>query len=290
MDELTRLMNQLDNGGSFEQANFEENFNLIMKAMPGASHSAQLHQAISKVPVQHRGAVLQAFSAGSASNPAISKGVSGGMDSGVVHGLVISSVGDLNLTVTRSGVKTGVPLPFILFGANDLASEYNSTLTALIAQIPQSANLTATSVTVVSGNVVFSYTTTNAGGGTDTVTVTNLGNLNYRTFLANMTTNFFATKYFLLSISDETYNLSQFGQILLFGELSALGMTKANQLVIRSRTNSWMFRKDRVEVLLQEQEIVPDFSFAMNIVAVDGFAIGFDFFMSRRFKPQNIRG
>jgi hypothetical protein len=131
----------------------------------------------------------------------------------------------------------------------------------------------------VAGDIVFTYT---LQGNSDTVTISNLGNVNYKSFLTAMNNNYFATKYLLLSISDETYNQVQFGQPLLFGNLSALGLTKANQLVLRSRTNSWMFRKDRIEVVFPEQNITPDFSFAMSIIPVTGLSLGFDFFMSKR--------
>ncbi len=108
-----------------------------------------------------------------------------------------------------------------------------------------------------------------------------------RTFLASMNNNYFKTKNFLVSISDEAYNVQQFGLSLFFGVLSALGLTGANQLIFRSRTNSWQFRKDRVEVLLPEQKVVPEYSFAMEIIAVDAFNMGFDFFMSERYNLNN---
>ncbi len=115
------------------------------------------------------------------------------------------------------------------------------------------------------------------------VRVHNEGSVSMKAFLAGMNNNYFQTKNFLVSISDEQYNQQQFGQSLFFGLLSSLGLTGANQLIFRSRTNSWQFRKDRVEVLLPEQKIVPEYSFAMRIIAVDNFNMGFDFFMSARF-------
>ena len=98
-----------------------------------------------------------------------------------------------------------------------------------------------------------------------------------------MNNNYFKTKYVLLSINDESYNVQQFSQPLFYGLLSALGLTKANQLVLRSRTNSWMYRKDRIEILMSEQNITPDFSFAMSIIGIEGFTLGFDIFMSERY-------
>lgn len=203
----------------------------------------------------------------------------GGLESpeATIAALISESKGDLNITVTRTGANIDAPLPFVLFGSNDFTAGYASTLPGLMSGLP-----TGTAVAVSSaanGDILFTYTNSD---GTDVVKVSNVGNLNMKSFLASMTNNYFSTKYFLCSISNEDYNLQQYAQPLFFGLLSALGMSQANQLIFRSRTNSWQYRKDRVEVVLPEQKIVPDFSFAMSIIPVDGFSIGFDFFMSKR--------
>ncbi len=206
-----------------------------------------------------------------------------GDNSGAIFSMVANSKGDLNLTVTRAGVAVNAPLPFVLFGSNDFQNGYFDTLKSLTSGLPAGTTVAVSTSTV--GNIVFTYTD---GMNVDTVTIENLGNISMKNFLTSMNNNFFSTKYFLVSISDEDQNLLQFAQPLFFGKLSALGMTQANQLVFRSRTNSWQYRKDRVEVVLPEQTIVPDFSFAMSIIKVDGFAMGFDFFMSGRKNLNNL--
>lgn len=211
------------------------------------------------------------------------KHIGSGDNSAAIAGLIANSKGDLNLTITRDGVSIDAPLPFILFGSNDFTAGYVDTLKGLLSGLPPGTTVAVTSDAV--GNIVFTYTN---GMNVDTVTVNNLGNISMKSFLASMNNNFFKTKYFLVSISDETKNLIQFAQPLFFGKLSSLGMTQANQLVFRSRTNSWQFRKDRVEVVLPEQSIVPDFSFAMSIIKADGFSIGFDLFMSERSNLNKI--
>lgn len=218
-------------------------------------------------------------------NNGIVKHIGGGDNMSAVHSLVINSVGDLNLSVTRRSANINLPLPFVLFGLNDSQGGYTDSLKG---QVPAGITLVVTNEQDT-GNKLFTYTET-ASGEIDVIAVSNLGNINYLGFLNSMNNNYFKTKYFLLSISDETQNLQQFGQPLLFGLLSALGLTKANQLVLRSRTNSWQFRKDRIEAVLPEQKIVPDFSFVMNIVPVIDFVIGFDFFMSERKNLNRMAG
>ena len=268
MDELQMLLSDASN--DFSRSNFEESFNLA-----GGSRVAQV---IKSLPNEQQAVMINAMKqVANNSKGGITRRIGDAPSTDEIHSLISSSVGDLNLTVTRVGVNVAVPLPFILFGANDSTANYISTLNGLLNGLPAGTTLVVT--TSQAGDIVFTYT---LNANSDTVTITNLGNVNYKSFLTAMNNNYFATKYLLLSISDETYNLAQFGQPLLFGQLSALGLTKANQLVLRSRTNSWMFRKDRIEVVFPEQSITPDFSFAMSIIAVTNFSIGFDFFMSKR--------
>jgi len=270
MDELQLLLNGA--GGDFSRSNFEESFNLA------TGTGSKAVQVIGKLPQHEQAVIMNAMrQASSGNNNGITRKIGDAPSTDEIHSLISNSVGDLNLTVTRVGINVLAPLPFILFGANDSTANYVSTLNGLLNNLPVGTTLVVTTSTA--GDIVFTYT---LNGNSDTVTISNLGNVNYKSFLTAMNNNYFATKYLLLSISDETYNQAQFGQPLLFGNLSALGLTKANQLVLRSRTNSWMFRKDRIEVVFPEQNITPDFSFAMSIIAVTGFSIGFDFFMSKR--------
>lgn len=271
-------------GESFEDSNFEDaNFAGIAQLSGMSNSDVQTLQKAAKIKNQ----MIQ-------NNPALDiralqqrngivKHLGGGDNSAAISAIIANSKGDLNLTVTRGSANINSPLPFVLFGSNDFDAGYISTLASFMSNLPAG---TTVAVSVSStGNVVFTYTN---GANVDVITVSNLGNINYRSFLSSMDNNYFATKYFLASISDETYNLVQYAQPLFFGLLSALGMTKANQLVFRSRTNSWQYRKDRVEVVLPEQTITPDFSFAMSIVAVANFSMGFDFFMSQRVNMNKV--
>lgn len=263
-------------GDDFEASNFEDgNFDLDTKTF----------QAIKGLPVNVQQNIARSIAAAKQSS-AVNRGIVskvGQATAGEVNTLIAESVGDLNLTVKRVGVNVAAPLPFILFGLNDLAAKYASTLKGLLSGLPAGTTL---AITVnANGDIVFTYT---LEGNSDTVTISNLGNINYQAFLSSMNNNYFATKYVLISISDETYNTQQFAQPLLFGLLSSLGLTGANQMIFRSRTNSWMYRKDRIEVVLPEQKITPDFSFAMSIIAVNNFEIGFDFFMSQRINMNKM--
>lgn len=255
--QLEMLLAGLNDANSFEN-NFEaENFISDVKKMSPTTQKLVLNA------VKERNGIV--------------KHIGQGENHGEIYSLIANSKGDLNLTVTRSGVNIDAPLPYILFGSNDFSAGYFDTLSTLTKGLP--AGTTVAVTTSASGDIVFTYT---LAGNSDTVTISNLGNISYRNFLAGMNNNYFATRYFLTSISDEDQSLLQFSQPLFFGELSVLGMSKANQLVFRSRTNSWQFRKDRIEVVLPEQKVTPDFSFACSIVKVDGFTMGFDFFMSQR--------
>ncbi len=269
MNELDQLLANMG-----EDSNFENNFNLDSKAV----------SAIRQLAPQHQEAVLKTIA--SARQGQASKGIVsqvGQVNAGEVHSLIAESVGDLNLTVTRKGTNIDAPLPFILFGVNDLSADYSTTLRGLLSDLPDGTTLEVT--TSKSGDLVFTYT---KDENSDTVTISNLGNISYKAFLASMNNNFFATKYVLISVSDEDSATSQFAKPLIFGLLSSLGLTGANQMIFRSRTNSWMFRKDRIEVILPEQKITPDFSFAMSIIKVDNFELGFDFFMSRRLNMNKM--
>lgn len=255
MNNRNRNLNSLLNGmsGDFERSNFENSNNFTEEEIQ-----------IAQTAVRQRNGIVKHIGAGD--------------NSGAIAALVAQSVGDLNLTVTREGVNIDYPLPFVLFGSSDYTTGYLSTIRAFLTGIPGTPTLVV-SQSNTTGDVLFTYT---VGENSDVVRVANLGNVNYAAFLAQMNQNYFKTKYVLVSISNEAYNLTQFAQPLFYGLLSALGMKGANQLVFRSRTNSWQFRKDRVEVVMPEQEIVPDFSFVMSIIQIDDFAIGFDFFMSDR--------
>lgn len=261
MTNLEKLLANL--GSDFENSNFEQNnFNL------SDARQVLQHPAVTKALQVH---------AAQSSNGMIKHLGNSGDNSGAIHALVASSKGDLNLTVTRRGNSINAPLPFIMFGANDLNAGYISTLNGLLGNLPPGTTVAVS--TAANGDIVFTYVN---GVSTDTVTISNLGNINYKAFLASMNNNYFKTKYMLVSISDENQNLIQFAQPLFYGLLSSLGMTQANQVVFRSRTNSWQYRKDRIELVMPEQKITPDFSFAMSIVAVDNFSMGFDIFMSDR--------
>lgn len=197
-----------------------------------------------------------------------------------IAGIILESKGDLNLTVIRTGNSINTALPFVLFGANDFAAKYFATLSNLLAQVNAVVPGTTVAVTVsVGGNIVFTYTN---GMNVDVVTVLNLGNIPLANFMASMNNNYFATKFCEVTLSDPTKANAQFAFPFFYGVLSSLGANNANQIVFRSRSFSWSFRPEKIELLMPEQTIAPDFSFAMAILPVDGLSIGFDFFMSKR--------
>ncbi len=200
----------------------------------------------------------------------------GGSDiQGSIASIILESKGDLNLTVTRTGASIATALPFVLFGANDFAAKYFATLSNLMAMV----NAIVPGTTSAGGNIVFTYTN---GMNVDVVTVQNLGNIPLANFMASMNNNYFATKFCEVTLSDPTKANTQFAYPFFYGVLSSLGANNANQIVFRSRSFSWSFRPEKIELLMPEQTIAPDFSFAMLILPVDGLNIGFDFFMSKR--------
>lgn len=271
MDALERVLNELS--GDFERNNFD------------AGDNFSLAQDLKKLSPESKRqlATLVANSGNGNGNRSINQQGrmnkhTGGASEAHIYQLIAESVGDLNLTVTRVGTNINAALPFVLFALNDFEVGYIQSLAQMLAVLPAGTTLVVS--TTAAGNVVFSYSA--AGPVTDTVTISSLGAIPYLFFLKGMNTNSFKTKYFLVSISDATKNLLQFGQPLFFGDISTLGAQKSNMLVFRSRTNSWMYREDRVEVVLPEQNIAPAYGFAMNIIKEEGFSIGFDFFMSER--------
>ncbi len=248
--------------------------------MMGNSFESNLEQhadAIAELPIATQAVILNAMK----SNSGMINMGAGLTEHATWDSLIVNSKGDLNITVTREGASIAAPLPFVLFGSNDFQSGYNTTLRTFVFPVGYTCTVSTDATT---GDILFTYSNNT---NTDVVRVHNEGSVNMRTFLASMNNNYFKTKNFLVSISDEAYNVQQFGLSLFFGVLSALGLTGANQLIFRSRTNSWQFRKDRVEVLLPEQKVVPEYSFAMEIIAVDAFNMGFDFFMSERYNLNN---
>ncbi len=262
--------------GNFERSNFEStNLN---EPSPASTMAA-----IAKLPEQHQAAVVGALKSVATKAPAGLVSHIGVASSSDVNRLIQESIGDLNLSITRVGVNVDSVLPFILFGANDSVAKYASTIKQFLTVLPAGTTLAVT--TDNNGNIVFSYTLADA---TDTVTVSNLGNNNYQSFIASMQSKWFATKYMLLSITQPDFSQLQFAQPIFYGKLSSLGMTGANQLILRSRTQSWMFRPGIIEVIMPEQIISPDFSFAMYIIPVNNFQIGFDIFMSRSVQAGQL--
>ncbi len=282
MNELDQLLGEIS-GSNFERSNFETTHNLA---------TSKVAQALQTVRPEHQAVIVNAIkdahqmglnrAGDNGQGMGIAKKVGMGQES-AIYSLISESVGDLNLTVTRVGTNFAVALPFVLFGSNDFGSKYASTLKNLTAGITGLTSVTVAST--ATGDVTFSYVN---NAGTDVITITNLGNVNYTTFLNGMNNNFFATKFFELTISDATQSATQFANPLLFGVLSSLGLTNANQLVLRSRQFSWNFQKDKVEVVMPEQKITPDFSFSMSIESVEGLELGFDFYMSKRLNLNNM--
>ncbi len=245
-------------------------------------NSSNFEQTFEKMNLNEQTAIMNAIQ----DNAGIVKHIGDNNNQSAIFDIIQDSVGDLNLTITRVSANINQNLPFILFGAADYTAGYISTFNGLLTGLPGTISV-AVSYSNLTGNVIFTYTDSDSEAS-DTITVSNLGNINYAAFLASMNQNYFKTRYMLISISDENYNLTQFAQPLFYGELSSLGNKQANQLVFRSRTNSWQFRKDRVEVVMPEQKIVPSFSFAMSIIPVASFSIGFDIFMSDRANLNKV--
>ncbi len=265
---------------NFERSNFES-----MNA--DEPSPAATVAAIAKLPEVHQAAVMNAIKGGG--RKSMGTGLVshiGVASSSEVNALIQESIGDLNISITRVGTSIATNLPFILFGANDSVAKYASTIKQFFTTVLQAVPGTTLAVTTSdAGNIVFTYTN---GADSDTVTVSNLGNNNYQSFLASMQSKWFATKYMLLSITQPDFSQLQFAQPIFYGKLSSLGMTGANQLILRSRTQSWMFRPGIIEVIMPEQVISPDFSFAMFIIPVNNFQIGFDIFMSRSIQAGQL--
>ena len=192
------------------------------------------------------------------------------------------SKGDLNLTVIRNSANlldiNGNPviLPFVLFGSQDYTAGYASTLTPYIP-----AGLTFSISKDSLGNVIFTYIRV-SDSATDTITIYNLGNLNYASFLASQNQNYFATEYMKFFLPNDAQIPIQFAQPVLYGKLSALGAKNFNQLICRSRIHSWQYLAYILEVLMPEQTIVPDFGFILYMTGGARYSIGLDMFMSKR--------
>lgn len=188
--------------------------------------------------------------------------------------LIAESMGDLDLTITRDGATIDLSLPFVIFGFNDFASNYVSTLKNFV---PAGVTLAVTT-DPTTGNVIFTY---KQGDNVDTITIGFQGTNNYASFLQSMNQNKFSTKYIQYTISDET-KLIQYNEMLTYGLISSLGATRDNQLLPRTRRRATDFAKDIIEIVMPEQIITPAYSIVQNIIAVDGFQIGMNIFMATR--------
>lgn len=219
----------------------------------------------------------------------------GGKGSGVstpelITHYIDSSVGDLNLVVTRltaaiigtNGLPA--PLPYILFAPNEVSSQFNASLSGFIPRIPTLSYSVATDA--ATGNIIITWVTT-APAASDVITISNSGLTNYSTFLGGMAQNFFKTKYAQYTITDGSalgYNKQQYNQMVSFGALGALGKKDVNQILPNSRRMSWDFQPDIVNMLFGGTEItvVPEYSFVQNIIGVANTQIGWNFYMSAR--------
>lgn len=268
LNALDRLLNGMSQ--DFENGNFEaENFN---------SHGA-LNLTNSELAVARKiaPAIVKQVKEGNGGIKVYGQGAS----PEIVHRLEMQSVGDVNITITRNTANItagGLPviLPVVLFGSNDYQSEYIGSLTGLVP-----AGITYSVAKNSTGDVVFTFVRT-SDAATDTVTVSNLGNVSMSTFLAGMNNNYFKTCYMKLTIPDDSNISKQFSQPILYGKLSQLGAKNFNQLIPRSRIHSWQYQKFILEVLMPEQKIVPDFQFVMYMTGGEGSFIGLDTFMSER--------
>lgn len=261
MTEYEKIMNSLAMEGNFEKQNFEREQHL---APANAPASVALAEQLN-VPVEVAHKIIHG------------QGNEFRNKQTTIDQIIMESAGDLNITVTRSGVTIDEPLPFVLFGLNDLNAGYFSTLSGFLP-----AGVTVGVSTSATGDIILTYT---SGENVDTVTISFVGKTNYSSFLNALNQNFFKTKYIQYTISDET-KVDQYNEMLNFGELSALGAARANQLLPRTRRRATDFVKDIIEILLPEQSVTPDFSIVQNIIAVDGFTIGFNVYMSTRLNAN----
>jgi hypothetical protein len=230
-------------------------------------------QAIAKLPASAQAAVVNALKAkraGSAYIPGESW-----------ESLLSKSVADLNINITRESANINTPLSAVLFAVNDLQSNYFGTLSKVPSQAPAGTTLAVTT-DPATNDILFTYTA--PGPLVDVIRIHAIGNTPMRTFLAGMNNNFMKTRNWLASVSSEDPEVTQaqWSQVLYFGELSSLGKSVNEQLTFRSRQNPSDYRKDLIKVIVQEQKIVPEYAFVLDIVPVAGILVGMDFFISQR--------
>lgn len=268
---LDAMLEQMQKDNSFETMNFES-MNLSSSEMATARKIAPV---MMKKMIASNGSVR---TYGQQASPEI------------VGQLEMNSKGDVNITITRNSENilddngNPVVLPVVLFGANDFSAKYVGTLTGLVP-----AGITYSIANSSTGDVVFTYVRT-SDNATDTITVTNLGNISMVNFLASMNNNYFATNYMKLTIPNDSNIATQFAQPILYGLLSALGAKNFNQLIPRSRVHSWDYNTYILEVLMPSQKIVPDFQFVFYMTGGEGSYIGLDTFMSERGNLNNLMG
>lgn len=197
-----------------------------------------------------------------------------------ITALIVHSFGDLNIVVKRNSTNIALDLPYVLFAANDVESNFISTLRG---SIPAGVTLVVTRG--ATGAIRMTYTQT-AGGAIDTIDISLLSvNTTYSAFLNAMSQNYFKTKYILYTISDVTQQ-TQFRRLVTFGDNSALGGASSNQLSLDSRIMTWDFKSDRVNMLIPEQKITAQFAF-VQLATQNTQEIGWNIFMSER-KNLNI--
>lgn len=183
----------------------------------------------------------------------------------------------VNLIVTRTSANNAVALPFILFAANQLTVDYVDILKLYIP-----SGITLTSVTIdVSGNIVFTYADTATGLLIDTVVIS-CNQVAYASFMTALITDQFDCEKVRYVISDAT-QLSQFSQKFQWGKKSLFGQAKQNDFPVNMHKSPKDYQAGIIDIP-QPFSVDKEGFMAGNIIAVGGFSIELNLFITNYFK------
>ncbi|MDE2025570.1 MAG: hypothetical protein KGJ07_03685 [Patescibacteria group bacterium] len=243
-------------GVDFEKHNFS--FGNIRSGFANLFHPAQVHKLIAAYPrmapaqKEQVHQALFAHIANAGPSGIISNTHEGQMSHpSLIDTLKQESKGTLYIVVNRVTHLIAQDLPLPLFAANDVDSDWLSTLSKYL---PSGVTVTHS---ISGGTLTITYT---SGSNVDTITVKFAGvNSNYPNFLQQLKKGWFKTKMTQIVINDpsqsDQLNSNQWDKIIYYPMVSNLGGTNSNERYIRGGQNEYMQLHNMAHIIYKEQKI-----------------------------------
>jgi len=182
------------------------------------------------------------------------------------------------LVAERVGITTGVALPALLFGTNDLQSGW-----ANVANLPAGISISKVDIGIVAGisygqKLEISYTD---GVNTDKIRVTCTNNP-YPVLLEATKSDLMLMNGVRLSLSDAT-QVSQFDQILTVFKNQIAGKSDRDNLIPTSYKNPEQFQTGIVDIT-EMISVDKNTTIQCNIIPIAGFKVSFNFYAGKLVK------